>query len=170
MSGSGHFLSWKCSLQKWRNQDVDKQKLKWPNQVQGFQCHVMYDNIIIDMLSFSRHSYPEQLTVVSAYILILSFSYWSPMGIKPTTLALQAQRSKWDTRESTFWALLRHSFLCESNGGMGWDPTPLVLVGYYYLWKGTARPSHTGCWWCIETSSRTRIPQWARQKVKQSFN
>lgn len=29
----------------------------------------------------------------------------------------------------------------------------------------TVRPSHTGCWWCIETSSRPGISQWAETTV-----
>lgn len=36
-----------------------------------------------------------------------------------------------------------------------------------HLWKDTVRPSHTGCWWCIETSSRTGRSRWAEtQKTK----
>lgn len=29
----------------------------------------------------------------------------------------------------------------------------------------TVRPSHTGCWWCIETSSRPGTSQWAETTV-----
>lgn len=38
-----------------------------------------------------------------------------------------------------------------------------------HLWYVTVRPSHIGCWLCIETSSKTGRSRWAETKQKRTY-
>lgn len=77
-------------------------------------------------------SCPERLTVLSSYIFI-SYLYWSPVGVKHTTLALQVP-------SSTNWAPRDHTFIGNLN-------TPPWVWSWRRVWEWS-KSQHTGwsCW------------------------